>query len=220
MGPGPPGRIGTPVKTAAEALRVSACVPPAVAAARFRPVPTLSVRPSRADVERSVEVRAVRPDAVRRQPGEGSRCRCPNVFPAPTEISATAGFVASSSASVVAVRLPWWATLSRSTVGSPRATSTGSTPSSMSPVRRNRCEPTEPSSTIETSLIPVPVSGGARGTAPGSGQSTRKETPSSANRSPVDSRSLRIPVAESAASNAAYPDPGPVIPGSNTRPTR
>jgi hypothetical protein len=40
-------------------------------------------------------------------------------------------------------------------------------------------------------LIPVPVSGGARGTAPGSGQSTRKETPSSANRSPVDSRSLR-----------------------------
>lgn len=62
----------------------------------------------------------------------------PNVFFAPTEMSATAGLVAPSSTSDVAVRLPWWATLIRSTWGSPRATRIGSIPSSASPASRNR----------------------------------------------------------------------------------
>jgi hypothetical protein len=90
----------------------------------------------------------------------------------------------------------------------------------MSPVSRKRWEPTEPSSTIDTLLIPVPVSGGARGTLPGSGHSTRNETPSNAKRSPVDRGALRNPRSESAASRAAYPGPGPVMPGSKRRPTR
>ena len=181
---------------------------------------TLSACPSRATS--SVPSRSVRyvatPWATNRASVAGARC--PNVFFAPTEIRPTVGSIALSRASVVAVRLPWWATLRTSMWGRPRATRTGSTPSSMSPVSRKRCEPTEPSSTIDTLLIPVPVSGGARGTLPGSGQSTRNETPSSAKRSPVERGALCTPRSESAASKAAYAGPGPVMPGSNRRPTR
>ncbi len=93
-------------------------------------------------------------------------------------------------------------------------------PSSMSPVSRNRWAPKEPSSTIETLLMPVPVSGGSAGTAERSGQSTSKRTSSSASRSPVASRPLGAFLSASAASNAAYPGPGPRIPGSTTRATR
>ena len=86
-------------------------------------------------------------------------------------------------------------------------------PSSASPVSRNRCVPNVPSSTIDTLLIPAHVSGRARGTAVRSGQSTRNETSSSANRSPVDRRPLPRPRRASAVSSAAYAGPGPVIPG-------
>jgi len=48
----------------------------------------------------------------------------------------------------------------------------GSISSSISPVRRNRRAPTDPSSTIETLLIPVPSSGGSSGISPAIGQST------------------------------------------------
>ena len=96
----------------------------------------------------------------------------------------------------------------------------GSIPSSMSPVSRNRCAPKVPSSTIDTLLIPVPVSGGAFGTADRSGQSTPNETPSSANRSPEDRRPVGTFRRARTVSSAAYAGPGPAIPGSRSRPTR
>ena len=92
--------------------------------------------------------------------------------------------------------------------------------SSASPIRRNRCPSTVPSSTIETLLMAVPVSGGRRGTAPGSGHSTRKAMLSSAIVSPVASPSVRRSCASSHDANARYPGPGPSMPGSRTRPTR
>lgn len=112
----------------------------------------------------------------------------PYGLPAPAETTATRGRTADRNASVEAVLEPWWATFSRSTVGSPRATSSGSTPSSASPISRNRCGPTSPSSTIETLLIDVPPSGGCSGTRFGSGHRTRNRIESTVSRSPVDSR--------------------------------
>ena len=46
---------------------------------------------------------------------------CPYGLPAPADAIATRGRTASTNAWVDAVALPWWATLSRSTCGSPRA---------------------------------------------------------------------------------------------------
>ena len=103
----------------------------------------------------------------------------------PAEAIATRGRTASRNASVVAVRLPWWATLRMSTGGRPGASSDGSTSSSTSPVRRNRRSPTVPSSTTETLLIPVPPSGGSSGTAPRIGQRTSSAMSSTASRSPA-----------------------------------
>ncbi len=135
----------------------------------------------------SVSVRYVRP---------ANSCSCSSVtaagwpygLPAPDETTATLGRTASRKSRVDAVPDPWWATFRRSTRGSPRARSSGSTPSSMSPARRNRRPATSPSSTIETLLIPVPVSLGRSGTRFASGQRTRRSMPSSASRSPVESR--------------------------------
>ena len=105
---------------------------------------------------------------------------------APTETIATFGRTASRKASVDEVRLPWWATLSRSSRGRPRASRIGSISCSMSPASRNRCAPKVPSRTIETLLIDVPPSGGSRGTASRSGHSTRRSIESSRSRSPVE----------------------------------
>jgi hypothetical protein len=138
----------------------------------------------------------------------------PYEFPAPAETTATLGRTASRNAWVLADFEPWWATFSRSTGGSPRASSSGSTPSSTSPMSRNRCGPTSPSSTIETLLIDAPPSGGRSGTRLKSGQSTRRRIESTVNRSPVDNRPCGVPPAASVSLQASYPAPGPRIPGS------
>ena len=70
-------------------------------------------RPSRRD--RSGSTRA--PDAASRS--SVAFAGWPYGLPAPADATATAGRIASMNACVVAVRLPWWATLSRSTCGRP-----------------------------------------------------------------------------------------------------
>jgi hypothetical protein len=131
------------------------------------------------------------------------------------------GRTASTNACVVAVRLPWWATLSRSRRGSPACSRRGSISSSTSPASRKRYRPTVPSSTIDTLLIPVPPSGGSMGTSPGSGHRTVIAISSTARRSPA-ARPERSGESGRASrcSHAAYPGPGPRVPGSNTRRTR
>ena len=94
----------------------------------------------------------------RRGPGGRSRCRR-----RPRPARAAAGCT-SSSAALVAVALPWWATLRTSIRGRPFASRSGSTSSSASPVSRNRRPFASPSSTIEMSLIPRPVDAGSAGT--------------------------------------------------------
>ena len=143
----------------------------------------------------------------------------PYGLPVPADATATVGSTASRKASVDAVRLPWWAILSRSTRPR-RASNSGSTSSSTSPVSRNRRPATEPSRTIDTLLIPVPVSGGSRGTEPGIGHSTSSTMSSTDRRSPAASRPPGVGRPASSAAHAAYPGPGPSIPGSNVRPTR
>lgn len=73
---------------------------------------------------------------------------------------------------------------------------------SMSPARRKRSLPNVPSRTIDTLLMPVPVSVGSGGTRSASGHSTRKPMSSSRNRAPVDSRDDVRPLIASAAANA------------------
>lgn len=142
------------------------------------------------------------------------------MLPAPADATATFGRAASRNGWVLAVFEPWWATFRRSTDGIPRASNSGSTPCSTSPISRNRWGPTSPSSTIETLLIDVPPSGGRSGTRFGSGQRTRSRIESRVRRSPVDSRPCGGPPFASTLLQASYPGPGPTIPGSYTRPTR
>ncbi len=153
---------------------------PLVATRSAWPVNVTSTAPS-------VSVRYVRPATLASRSivaGAG----WPYGFPAPADATATFGRAASRNACVLAVFEPWWATLRRSTGGIPRSSSSGSTPSSTSPIRRNRCDPTSPSSTIETLLIDAPPSGGRSGTRFGSGQRTRNRIESSVSRSPVERR--------------------------------
>ena len=80
----------------------------------------------------------------------------------------------------------------------------GSMSSSTSPARRNRREPTVPSSTTDTLLIPVPLSGGSAGTCPRIGHRTRRSTSSTASRSPAADRPARgAPAGRSASIHAA-----------------
>jgi hypothetical protein len=160
---------------------------------RGPPVETRSELPAKAtSTAPSVSVRKVRPATPARR-SRVAGAGWPYELPAPADTTATFGRAASRNGSVLAVLEPWWATLRRSTVGIPRARSSGSTPSSTSPMRRNRCGPISPSSTIETLLIAVPPSGGRSGTRFGSGQSTRNRIESSVSRSPVESRPCGVP---------------------------
>lgn len=192
----------------------SATLTPGVAAA-VRREETVKV-PSAAKAASTSPTRSVRrmraPEAAIRPSVSGFGW--PNVLPAPTDTTATAGRSASSSAAVVAVRLPWWATLRRATVGSPRASRCGSTSCSASPVRRKRRPSTVPRSTIETLLTPDPVSGGSRGTVPGSGHRTESDTSSTRSSSPVASRPHVMAALASPAVHAPYAGPAPRMPGS------
>ena len=85
--------------------------------------------------------------------------------------------------------------------------------SSMSPARRKRSRPKVPSRTIETLLIPVPLSAGSAGTAPRSGHRTSKRTSSSVNASPVASRDATRPSAASSATQRPVARPGSAHPG-------
>jgi hypothetical protein len=109
----------------------------------------------------------------------------PYGLPVPAEAIAIRGLTASTNASVVAVRLPWWATFNRSILGRPTARRRGSISSSTSPASRNRRSPIAPSRTIETLLMPVPPSGGSIGTSPRTGHRTVIAISSTANRSPA-----------------------------------
>ncbi|MBF8290885.1 MAG: hypothetical protein HW391_1853 [Chloroflexi bacterium] len=174
--------------------------------------------PSSISTVPSVSVRSTRaPDASRRP--IAAAVGCPYGLPRPAETTATWGCRAARSASVEDVRDPWWATLSTSTCGNPRARIVGSISSSMSPVSRNRCPPTSPRRTIETLLMPVPPSGGSSGTDPGSGHRTRRRMSSTRRLSPVASVPRAMPLGARTAISAAYPGPGPGIPGSRTRRT-
>ncbi len=200
-------------------LRTAASAPTGLAAARRAPVEVTRRPSSRSSTvtEPSSSVRNTRAP-VSRSRARVDRAGCPYVLPAPALATATRGRSTSSSGCVVAVALPWWATLSTSSRGRPRASSSGSTPSSTSPVSRNRRPFASPRSTIDTLLIPVPLSGGSSGTVPGSGQSTDRATSPSRIAAPV----ARIPrggPSWSLASQAAQPGPGPRIPGSYTRRT-
>jgi len=66
------------------------------------------------------------------------RAGWPYGLPVPADATAIFGRTAARKASVVAVLLPWWATLSRSTGGSPSANNDGSTSCSTSPASRKR----------------------------------------------------------------------------------
>jgi len=170
------------------------------------------------DPSRSVR-RTRAPAAARRSSVDFAGC--PYGLPAPADATAMRGRTASTKACVVAVLEPWCATLSRSTCGSPDASRLGSMSCSTSPASRNRRRSTCPSSTIETLLMPVPPSGGVRGTRPRTGHSTRRSISSTASRSPAAREpSPGAPGRPSRSAQAAYPGPGPIIPGSNTRPTR
>ena len=108
------GRGGRAPRAAAAPLaagRSSVTVRPA-SAARRRPT-----RPGRSGGSRAPPPAAA-PSVA--------RAGWPYVLPAPAEATATRGRTASTNAWVVAVRLPWWATLRRSTRGRPRASSAGS----------------------------------------------------------------------------------------------
>ena len=113
------------------------------AAAVERPPSARTVIPLASKPTTTVPSRSVRRT---RAPAAASRSSValagwPYGLPAPADATATVGRVASTNACVVAVRLPWWATLSRSTCGRPSARSDGSMPSSTSPISRNRRRP-------------------------------------------------------------------------------
>ena len=161
--------------------------------------PPLSIATSTAP---SVSVRYVRP-ASSWSRSSVAGAGWPYGLPAPDDTTATDGRTASRNSRVDAVPDPWWATFSRSTCGSPRARSSGSTPSSISPASRNLRPATSPRSTIETLLIPVPVSLGRSGTRLGSGQSTRNRIASRVSRSPVERRPCGGPPSARTADHAS-----------------
>ena len=146
---------------------------------------TVMAPPSKARV--TVPSRSVRKTwaPIARSRSSVERAGWPYGLPAPAEATAMAGRTASTNGSVVAVRLPWWATLRKSTRGNPAASSFGSMSCSTSPASRNRLAPTVPSSTIDTLLMSVPVSGGEAGTWPRIGHITRIVISSTAIRSPA-----------------------------------
>ena len=158
------GRAGASDRAATRAMRGDAAARASVRRDARRGPVVRTVRPDSASstvTEPSWSVRSVRAPAARSRASVAG-AGWPYVLPAPADATATRGRTASTKACVVAVRLPWWATLSRSTRGRPRASSAGSMPSSTSPARRNRRPLASPSSTTETLLIAVPVSGGSR----------------------------------------------------------
>ena len=85
-------------------------------------------------------------------------------------------------------------------------------PSSMSPARRKRSRPKVPSRTIETLLMPVPVSVGSAGTAPRSGHRTSK--PDVVQRERVAGREP----AGAAPLGSELGDPGPVAGSGSAHP--
>ena len=92
-------------------------------AAAGRPPSARTVIPPASNPTTTVPSRSVRRT---RAPDAASRSRVafagwPYGLPAPADATATVGRTASTNAWVVAVRLPWWATLSRSTCGRPSA---------------------------------------------------------------------------------------------------
>ena len=154
-----------------------------------RPRPALSCRPLRTRRRPSRRDRSAGPVPPTPRVDRGStsldaRTDCP----VPADATATAGRTVSTNAWVVAVLLPWWATLSRSTRGNRSLRSDGSMPSSTSPISRNRRSPTWPRRTIETLLMPVPPSGGVAGTWPAMGHRTRSAISSTDSRSPAARR--------------------------------
>ena len=188
-------------------------------AARLGP-DSLTARPSArrsTSTEPSWSVRRTRAPLARNR-SSVDRAGWPYGLPAPAEAIATRGWTASTNAWVDAVALPWWAILTRSTRGSPRASSVGSMPCSTSPISRKRRPFASPRNTTETLLIPVPVSGGSSGTAPGSGHRTDSRTSPRRICAPVARRPRGGPSWRTA-SQAAHPGPGPCMPGSYTRPT-
>ena len=188
-------------------------------AARLGP-DSLTTRPSArrsTSTEPSWSVRRTRAPLARNR-SSVDRAGWPYGLPAPAEAIATRGWTASTNAWVDAVALPWWAILTRSTRGSPRASSVGSMPCSTSPISRNRRPFASPRNTTETLLIPVPVSGGSSGTAPGSGHRTDSRTSPRRICAPVARRPRGGPSWRTAF-QAAHPGPGPCMPGSYTRPT-
>ena len=110
------------------------------AAAAGRPPSARTVIASRSKPTTTVPSRSVRRT---RAPAAASRSSVafagwPYGLPAPAEATATRGRTASTNGWVVAVLLPWWATLSRSTRGRPSASSSGSIACSTSPMSRKR----------------------------------------------------------------------------------
>jgi hypothetical protein len=91
-------------------------------------------------------------------------------------------------------------------------------PCSTSPISRKRRPSASPRNTIDTLLIPVPVSGGSSGTEPGSGHRTPSRTSPRRSWLPVWSPARAGP-SRSSAFHCVQPGPGPRIPGSYTRPT-
>ena len=132
----PPRRTTRFVRSTGTASPDRAAVGSRRAARRGPLVRTVSpASPSSIVTEPSWSVRRVRAPASRSRASVAG-AGWPYVLPAPAEATATRGRTASTNAWVVAVRLPWCATLSRSTRGRPRASRAGSMPSSTSPIEQ------------------------------------------------------------------------------------
>jgi hypothetical protein len=189
--------------------------PPLVATRRSWPSVLTSRSPSRS-VRSTVASRARRRSTV-------SGAGCPYGLSAPALMSATRGRRASSHASDVAVRLPWWATLStsrRRASPMPAWSSRGSTSSSMSPVSSIRRSPYRTSSTIDESLTARPELGARAGTSPVLGHRMSMAAPSSVNRSLAAKRRVVTRFWVSHSRSAASPDPAPRMPFSAIATTR
>jgi hypothetical protein len=185
------------------------------ATARARPSRVMLTEPSRS-------VRKIRaPAAASRASVEGAGC--PYVFSLPALTTAARGRMAARNGSLVAVALPWWATLRASQGGPPppsASTRAASMSSSMSPVSSSRCDPTVTSRTSEASLIRRPDPGAMTGTEPRGGHTTVTIAPSRSKRSPWARRMTGMPVVRATSRIAACPGPGPRMPFSASIETR
>ena len=132
-------RNATTARSAGAGVRVGRCDRRSDAAARPPDAATVHAGVRERDGHRPVEVGPEHTGARGGKPLERGRGRMAVRVPGarPTR-SRSAGRTASTNGWVVAVRLPWCATLSRSSRGRPSASSDGSMSSSTSPASRNR----------------------------------------------------------------------------------